>query len=60
MPTPLTHRSRRLRGTPALRAMVRETTLAVNDLIDPLFVIPGAGQRAAPDLFAARRGPAHG
>ncbi len=37
------HRARRLRGTPALRGMVRETTLAVTDFIDPLFVVPGAG-----------------
>jgi len=40
----LTHRSRRLRGTPALRAMVRETSLAITDFIDPLFVVPGAGE----------------
>ena len=38
------HRSRRLRGTPALRGMVRETALAVTDFIDPLFVVPGAGR----------------
>ena len=44
----LTHRSRRLRGTPTLRAMVRETTLAVTDLIDPLFVVPGAGSERRP------------
>ena len=41
---PLSHRSRRLRGTPALRGMVRETALSVSDLIDPLFVVPGAGR----------------
>ena len=44
----LRHRSRRLRGTPALRGMVRETTLSVSDLIDPLFVIPGAGRERRP------------
>ena len=38
------HRARRLRGTPALRGMVRETTLAVTDFIDPLFVVPGTGR----------------
>ena len=42
MPFPET-RLRRLRRTPALRAMVRETKLAVDDLILPLFVCPGAG-----------------
>ena len=40
----LGHRARRLRGTPALRGMVRETTLAVTDFVDPLFVVPGAGR----------------
>ena len=38
------HRARRLRGTPALRGMVRETMLSVTDFIDPLFVVPGAGR----------------
>ncbi|MGI4789884.1 MAG: porphobilinogen synthase [Janthinobacterium lividum] len=38
------HRSRRLRGTPALRGMVRETALDVTDFIDPLFVVPGSGR----------------
>jgi porphobilinogen synthase len=36
-------RLRRLRRTPALRRMVRETRLAADDLILPLFVCPGAG-----------------
>ncbi len=44
----LSHRSRRLRATPALRAMVRETALSVSDLVDPLFVIPGAGRDVRP------------
>jgi porphobilinogen synthase len=44
----LIHRSRRLRGTPALRGMVRETTLSAHDLIDPLFVVPGTGQERRP------------
>ena len=44
----LGHRARRLRGTPALRGMVRETALAVTDFIDPLFVVPGAGRGRTP------------
>jgi porphobilinogen synthase len=42
---PLTNRPRRLRRTPALRRMVRETQLSVNDLIYPLFVTEGAGRK---------------
>ncbi|MDQ6966864.1 MAG: porphobilinogen synthase, partial [Mariprofundaceae bacterium] len=34
----LTIRPRRLRATPTLRRMVRETSLSVDDLIYPLFV----------------------
>lgn len=40
-----TLRPRRLRGTPALRRMVRETQLGVDDLIYPVFVMEGAGQK---------------
>ncbi len=36
-------RLRRLRRTPALRALVRETRLAVDDLVLPLFACPGEG-----------------
>jgi porphobilinogen synthase len=36
-------RLRRLRQNPLLRELVRETTLAVSDLILPLFVRPGRG-----------------
>ncbi len=36
-------RLRRLRQSPAIRNMVRETVLTGNDLIMPLFVIPGQG-----------------
>ncbi len=36
-------RLRRLRKSPAIRNMVRETTLTRNDLIMPLFVCPGKG-----------------
>jgi len=38
-------RPRRLRASPALRAMVRETELAPDDLIYPLFVTHGEGVR---------------
>jgi len=41
----LIHRPRRLRRTPELRALVRETLLAPDDLIYPLFVCPGEGVR---------------
>jgi len=35
------YRMRRLRRTPAIRRMLRETTLSIDDLIYPLFVIAG-------------------
>jgi porphobilinogen synthase len=38
-------RPRRLRRTPALRALVCEHAVAVSDLIEPLFVVPGRGVR---------------
>ncbi len=38
-----TYRPRRLRRTETLRRMVRETRLAVDQLIMPLFVVPGKG-----------------
>ena len=40
-----TVRPRRLRASPALRAMVRETNLTPDDLIYPLFVTHGEGVR---------------
>jgi porphobilinogen synthase len=40
-----TIRPRRLRATPTLRAMVRETTLAAGDFIYPMFVTHGRGVR---------------
>jgi len=40
------HRPRRLRRTAALRDLVRETTLAPDDLVYPLFVVPGEGVRS--------------
>lgn len=36
-------RMRRLRKSEALRRLVRETTLTVDDLVMPLFVVPGQG-----------------
>lgn len=39
------HRMRRLRRTPQLRAVVRETHLSPADLVWPLFVRPGQGIR---------------
>ncbi len=42
MPFPQ-QRLRRLRQTPTLRAMVRETRVTPDDLILPLFVVPGTG-----------------
>jgi porphobilinogen synthase len=42
---PLTQRPRRLRRTETLRRMVRETTLSVDDLIYPLFVMEGEDQQ---------------
>lgn len=42
---PGARRPRRWRRTSALRALVRETTLAPDDLVYPLFVVPGRGVR---------------
>nr|CRH06629.1 Delta-aminolevulinic acid dehydratase [Candidatus Magnetococcus massalia] len=41
----LTIRPRRLRRNPAIRAMVRENHLATEDLILPIFIVPGEGVR---------------
>jgi porphobilinogen synthase len=44
-------RMRRLRRTAALRRMVRETRLAVDQLVLPLFVVPGEGvERPVPSM----------
>ena len=40
-------RLRRLRHTPVLRRMVRETRLAADDFILPLFAVPGSGVETA-------------
>ncbi len=45
MPLHLSHRLRRLRRTPALRDLIRETTLTPSSLVYPLFVCTGAGVR---------------
>ena len=44
MPHPL-FRPRRLREKPLLRKLVRETTLAIDDLVHPLFAVHGRGIR---------------
>ncbi len=48
-------RPRRLRVSPAIRRMVRETTLTPSDFVYPLFVVPGEGVReeipSMPDVF---------
>src|SRR3989304_2560015 len=44
MPYPL-YRPRRLRESPLVRKMVRETVLRTDDLIYPLFAVPGRGVR---------------
>jgi len=43
----IVQRPRRLRRTETLRRMVRETRLRIEDLIYPLFVMEGEGQREA-------------
>jgi len=48
------HRPRRLRATPAIRAMVRETELNARDFIYPLFVRHGTGRseiRSMPGVY---------
>lgn len=49
-------RPRRLRRTDALRRLVRESHLSVDDLIYPMFVIPGNGQtQSIPSMPGVRR-----
>jgi delta-aminolevulinic acid dehydratase/porphobilinogen synthase len=54
-PLHLTSRPRRLRRTQTLRNMVQETQLTVNDLIYPVFVMEGEGQKeeisSMPDCY---------
>jgi porphobilinogen synthase len=50
----ITKRPRRLRATPALRAMVRETELNARDFIYPMFVRHGSGRseiRSMPGVY---------
>jgi len=65
-----TDRPRRLRRTPALRRMVRETRLLPEDLIWPLFTVPGRGVKEpipslpgqyhlSPDMAAKEAKEAH-
>ncbi len=50
-PRPLTRRPRRLRRTPAMRRLVAETVLTVDDLVAPLFVADGIAEpRSVPSL----------
>ncbi|MEW6777901.1 MAG: porphobilinogen synthase [Bdellovibrionota bacterium] len=42
---PLINRPRRLRRTPALRRLVRETRLSVDNLVDGIFAVPGKNVR---------------
>ncbi len=51
---PMTKRPRRLRATPVLRAMMRETELNAGDFVYPLFVRHGSGRteiRSMPGIF---------
>jgi porphobilinogen synthase len=53
-PSSIVNRPRRLRATPALRAMVRETELNGRDFIYPLFVRHGVGRseiRSMPGVY---------
>ncbi|MDE0475648.1 MAG: porphobilinogen synthase, partial [Gammaproteobacteria bacterium] len=63
------HRLRRLRQSPAWRRLVRESALRVDDLVYPLFVVPGEGRcqpvpsmpgihRFSPGLLMAEAGAA--
>ena len=45
VPTPAERRPRRLRSSPALRRLVRETRLDPAQLVAPLFVVTGRGRR---------------
>ena len=53
----LTYRPRRLRRTPALRAMVREVSLSAADFIYPLFVHEGAEVEPIGAMPGANRWP---
>ena len=44
LPVP-TVRPRRLRATPAMRRLIAEHSVSVDDFVEPLFVVPGRGVR---------------
>ncbi len=44
------HRPRRLRKSPIIRRMVRETSLGVDDLVYPMFVMEEEGRREVPSM----------
>ncbi len=54
----MTRRPRRLRRTESIRSLVRETVVRPEDLICPLFVVPGSRQRveiaSMPGVFQSR------
>ena len=54
------HRPRRLRRTPALRELARETRVTPADLYDALFVVEGSGdeQRKILPMFDFKRAAA--
>ena len=54
-PLDLARRPRRLRRTPAVRALVEETVLRPQDFIAPLFVVEGKGK---PEPIASMPGMA--
>jgi porphobilinogen synthase len=45
VPTPAERRPRRLRSSPALRRLIRETRLDAAQLVAPLFVVSGRGRK---------------
>ncbi|HEV3486641.1 MAG TPA: porphobilinogen synthase [Vicinamibacterales bacterium] len=55
---PLAHRPRRLRRSESIRSLVRETVVRPEDLIYPLFVVPGSRPRveiaSMPGVFQLR------
>jgi porphobilinogen synthase len=56
MTDPPFHRGRRLRRTRALRSLVREARLSAEQVVLPLFVVPGEGVReAVPSMPGVRR-----
>jgi porphobilinogen synthase len=52
----ITKRPRRLRSNSAIRALIRETNLDINDLIYPLFIVEGHGIK---EEIASMRGVYH-